>query len=212
MNDTLASFWEPDRSEELHETKILRKLVIPRAKVSRLRKVARIVRRLQRARPQLSHPQQIIIVVLSIICLLSVTGASYFFARYRQVKMANGPAPSAELQQEKIIAAVSKSIDLPPGETPTIATVANVDKLKGQPFFAKAKNGDKIIIFPTAKRAILYDPVANKILAVEPFVLAPTKMPEVAGFQTTTESTDAATISIIRTPKSAIATSSSSAH
>lgn len=58
-----------------------------------------------------------------------------------------------------------------PDEDPTIATVTDIDKLKNQPFFSKAKKGDKVLIFTNAQKAILYDPVENKIVEAGPLIL-----------------------------------------
>jgi len=44
--------------------------------------------------------------------------------------------------------------------------VSDISKLQGQAFFASAKNGDKVLIYSKAKQAILYDPLANKIVKV----------------------------------------------
>ena len=66
---------------------------------------------------------------------------------------------------QELIDEIGKIIVLPTGETPTIATVTDVDKLKiTQPFFQNAKNGDKVIVY--TKKAILYDPLAKKIIDV----------------------------------------------
>ena len=74
-------------------------------------------------------------------------------------------------EAEELIAKVSKLIVLPEGELPTIATVSDPEKVKSQPFFARAKKGDKVLIFANARRAILYDPVADKIVEVAPINL-----------------------------------------
>lgn len=71
----------------------------------------------------------------------------------------------AATQVNDILSKVGKLMDLP-NETPTIATVSDVTKLSGQEFFAHAQNGDKVIIFPNAKKAILYRPTTNKIIEV----------------------------------------------
>ncbi len=39
---------------------------------------------------------------------------------------------------------------------------------KGQPFFANAQVGDKVLIYYKAKKAILYNPTDNKIVEVGP--------------------------------------------
>lgn len=68
-----------------------------------------------------------------------------------------------------IVNEVGKLIVLPTDETPTVATVTDLSKLAGQPFFANAKIGDKVLIYTQAQKAILYDPIANKIIELAPF-------------------------------------------
>ncbi len=67
-----------------------------------------------------------------------------------------------------LILAVGALIVLPEGETPTVATVSDPEKLKDQPFFARAKVGDKVLMYTQAKKAYLYDPAANILLEVAP--------------------------------------------
>ena len=55
-----------------------------------------------------------------------------------------------------------------PSEEPTIATVSNIEALRSQPFFANAKNGDRVLIYVNARKAVLYDPVNNKIVEATP--------------------------------------------
>lgn len=69
---------------------------------------------------------------------------------------------------DTIISEVSKLMVLPDNEKPTVATVSDPIILQGQPFFFKAKKGDKVLIYTKAQKAILYDPVANKIINVAP--------------------------------------------
>ena len=59
---------------------------------------------------------------------------------------------------------------------PTIVTVENKDKLKGEPFFANAENGDIALMFVKAMRAILYRPSENKIIEVGIYNVAPVAM------------------------------------
>ncbi len=60
---------------------------------------------------------------------------------------------------------------LPIGEIPTIATVSEPEKLKNQEFFKDAKKGDKVLIYANARKAILYDPLADKIITIAPVSL-----------------------------------------
>ena len=62
-------------------------------------------------------------------------------------------------------------MDLPEGEDPSVATVLDKEKLKDQPFFARAENGDKVIIYTKAGQAILYRPSTNRIITVAPINL-----------------------------------------
>ena len=68
---------------------------------------------------------------------------------------------------QDLLARVSELVVLPKNEQPTIATVIDPAQLKGD-FFAKAKKGDRVLIFKDTGKAILYDPVANKVVEVAP--------------------------------------------
>lgn len=63
---------------------------------------------------------------------------------------------------------MGRHIVLPEGETPTVGTVTDPEKLKDQAFFEKAKIGYRVIIYTNAKKAILYDPDSDKIVEVAP--------------------------------------------
>ena len=51
-------------------------------------------------------------------------------------------------------------------EKPTVATITDIEKVKDQPFFKNAKNGDRVLIFTNAKKAILYRPTEKRIIEV----------------------------------------------
>lgn len=76
--------------------------------------------------------------------------------------------PNVVMQREisSLTLKIGRFMELPKGEQPTLATVTDRDKLKGQDFFADAKNGDKLLIYPKAKRAILYRPSTEKVIEV----------------------------------------------
>lgn len=75
---------------------------------------------------------------------------------------------NSDKQKAEIISKISKELILPADEQPTIITVLDPYKLIGRPFFAKAKKGDKVIIYSRAGRAILFDPAADKIIEIGP--------------------------------------------
>lgn len=66
---------------------------------------------------------------------------------------------------EDLVKEVSKIIELP-NETPVLATVTDLNKVQNQEFFAKAKTGDKVLVFVNSKKAILYRPDEKKIIEV----------------------------------------------
>jgi len=77
-----------------------------------------------------------------VVAIVAFGSAYYFYSKYSDL----GANPNKVAQEEtaKVVAKVSKLIVLPEGETPTVATVADPELLKNQPFFAKAKKGDKV--------------------------------------------------------------------
>ena len=115
-----------------------------------------------------------IVAVLSLAVAISLAGAVYFYAQWQGLK---APPASLENESSELVASVGKLMLLPEGETPTIATVSDLEKLKDQPFFVNANNGDKVLIYTNAKKAILYDPVAHKIIEVAPINIGNTPQP-----------------------------------
>ncbi len=53
-----------------------------------------------------------------------------------------------------------------PDEMPTLATIDDKTKLEKSTFFSRAENGDKILLFTNAKKAILFRPSTGKIVDV----------------------------------------------
>lgn len=93
----------------------------------------------------------------------------YFFVQYQHAQaLLKDPTLAAKEEITNLVAAVGKLMELPVGETPTVATVSDKDKLKDQAFFAHAQTGDKVLIYSNARKAILYRPSTNKIIEVAP--------------------------------------------
>jgi hypothetical protein len=114
-------------------------------------------------------------VILIIVVIVSVFFAVVFYNRYNQIK--KNPQAITTAQTTALVKQVGKLINLPANETPTIATVQNTSKLSGQPFFDGAKVGDKLLIYTTAKKAILYRPSTNRIINVGPIAINTTNTP-----------------------------------
>jgi hypothetical protein len=117
--------------------------------------------------------QLILWLVIAILFITAIGTAAYYVNRYhesqKQVKkLSSNPTLTAQQQQQDLITKVGKLTVLPTGETPTIATVTDITKLKDQPFFANAVNGDKVLIYTQAKKAYLYRPSTNKLINIAP--------------------------------------------
>lgn len=109
-------------------------------------------------------------ILLVILAILG--GGGYLYKRNRDLaaenKLLSNPTELAKQQQEELVALVGALVDLPSGETPTVATVSDLDKLKDQTFFERAQNGDKVLIYTNSKKAYLYRPSTNKIINIAP--------------------------------------------
>ena len=70
---------------------------------------------------------------------------------------------NVDLEAKELASKISAYLDLP-DETPTVATVTDVSKVKGQAFFARAENNDKVLLFEQSGRAVLYRPSTNKVI------------------------------------------------
>jgi hypothetical protein len=103
-------------------------------------------------------------VILSALTLLFFGTTVYFFIQNRA--LSSDPQKTAQDEVTRIVKEVSKLIVLPLDETPTLATVSDPSLLASQPSFRDAKKGDKVLIYQSAKTAVLYDPVAKKVLNI----------------------------------------------
>lgn len=99
--------------------------------------------------------------VFWLLFLCAVGAAGYYYYQYRK---ATGADQAAEIKS--LTTELGKVMDLPSDETPTLATVTDKEKLASQPFFRKSENGDKVLIYVKAGKAILYRPSNKKIIDV----------------------------------------------
>lgn len=102
------------------------------------------------------------VTLIALVIVLAIS-TTYFYKR----STAN-PDTVSQSEARALIARVNKLVLLPTDETPTIATVSDPEKLKGQSFFAEAKVGYKVLVYTNAKKAILYDPESGKIVTMAP--------------------------------------------
>lgn len=115
----------------------------------------------------------ILFAVLVVVGLAS-GAAVYFYMQYQKAQtLLKNPASALENEVKVLVAQVNKVIELPKNEVPTVATVSDKSKLANQPFFLKAENGDKVLIYNTAKKAYLYRPKENKMIEVSSLSVSP---------------------------------------
>jgi hypothetical protein len=114
---------------------------------------------------------KVVIVAFILGCLLGLSGtAVYFYRQYKKAVLIQNISPGGEDQTAKELQSIKEAIgrfmELPGNEEPVLATVTDIEKIKTQPFFANAQNGDKVLIYADNKKAILYRPLTGKIVEV----------------------------------------------
>lgn len=106
--------------------------------------------------------------LITIVIVLAFVGGIYYHNHSKST-------PTGKQTVSQVVAKVSQHIVLPSGEQPTLATVSDIDKVKSQPFFAHAANGDEVLIYAKAKKAILYRPSIDRLLEVAPLTSGTSK-------------------------------------
>lgn len=123
-------------------------------------------------------------MIFEVVLLLAVIGLGLWsWSLYsdrqdlrKQVAQLNqNPQIAVQRQTQALLTAVGKLIQLPSGETPTVANVSDAAQAKQQSaFFNNAQNGDKVLMYAKAGEAILYRPSTGKIVLVAPLTFTKT--------------------------------------
>ncbi len=112
----------------------------------------------------------VLLSIVSGVAVLAIGFAIYLYGQYsfaRQQLAKTGTGSPVEIQT--LVQTISGFMELPESEVPTLATVSDVAKLPAIPFFAKAKIGDKVLIYQKSAKAILYRPSTKKIIDTSVF-------------------------------------------
>lgn len=110
--------------------------------------------------------------LLAIVFLLMLCSTIFFYIKYQEAQDVLSATSGSNAQEvAEVVRKVSRHIVLPENEQPTLATVSEVDKLRVQNFFLKAENGDKVLIYPQARKAYLYRPRTDKLIEVSPIAV-----------------------------------------
>lgn len=143
-----------------------------------------------------------VILVLVVIAVIASIPAVYFYNQYKSMQAKMNPTAATQAQITSLIGRVGQLMLLPSDETPTVATVSDKSKWSGQPFFAKVENGDQVLMYQKAKKAIIYRPSTNKIVEVGPVNIQASNTPTtiVAGASTQSVSSGQASATLSQTP------------
>jgi hypothetical protein len=109
--------------------------------------------------------------ILIIVLFIAVAGYfsyDYYKTQQELSQYKQDTTVGAIKAKNELLKEVGKLAVLPADEEPTIATVSDAFRLRGQKFFAQAENGDKVIIYANAERAILYRPSVGKVIESAP--------------------------------------------
>lgn len=128
---------------------------------------------------------KVLVVATAVLAATSI----YFYVQYQNLSDPNREA-------KELVSRISKFYELPT-EMPIIATVTDQTRLVGQLFFARALDGDKVLYFQLAQKAVLFRPSDGKIVNVAPIEQAK----PAAGTTTATPSATPAPATKSATPK-----------
>lgn len=103
------------------------------------------------------------IILASVLLTLVLASGGVGFWQYKKY---SSPQMQNERDVQETITKIGKLFALPEDEAPTLATVTDKEKIKDQPFFLRAENGDKVLFYTRFGRAILYRPSEDKIIDV----------------------------------------------
>lgn len=109
------------------------------------------------------------VLLLSVLLVASLAVGGFMTLKYQNAK--KNPQSLVQADQNKLVDKVGALINLPKDEEPSIATVSDKEKLKEQAFFKEAENGDTLLIYTKAKKAILYRESANRVVEVAPIAI-----------------------------------------
>lgn len=108
------------------------------------------------------------VVPIVVAILLGVGITVYGIKQRPEVLGLSKGQVQVQSEVDALVAEVDKLIELPKDEKPTVKTLTDIEieKVKDQPFFKNAKNGDKVLVYTNAKKVILYRPTEKRIIEV----------------------------------------------
>jgi hypothetical protein len=120
--------------------------------------------------------QKAVTVTFSLFSILLLAAIGFLLYKISQMDKElalarQSPGTYTDMQNKTVIEKLGQIVILPTDEEPSIATILDKEKLKDNPFFVKAKNGDKIIAYENNRLIYLYRPEINKLVGLLPFII-----------------------------------------
>lgn len=107
-----------------------------------------------------------------VIGVIIGVGGLWTYNHFASQKAASPVSQVDQAQVQALIAKVAKLVILPTGEQPVVATINDAASLiKQQAFYSGAINGDVVLVYQKASKAIVYSPSRNLIVNVGPVIL-----------------------------------------
>jgi hypothetical protein len=106
-------------------------------------------------------------VVISVLALLAAAG--WVLLQYNKTDEPTNTFQSSEnpiSTAGDTVSKVSALIDLPQDEQPSLARITDEQKVRSEKFLSNAQNGDIVLIYEKARKAILYRESTNKVIEV----------------------------------------------
>lgn len=111
---------------------------------------------------------------MSLIVLVVIASALAlgYFKALRDIAHLRTPEGSAGVDRQEVselLEQVRRLILLPEGEVPLVATVQDAEALiREQSFYLGVRNGNKLLVYGSARKAIIYDPERDILVNVGP--------------------------------------------
>lgn len=102
----------------------------------------------------------VVLLILLVVVGLGIVG--FFGTRY--LALTEDQALASERQIDEAVRKIERFIELPEGETPTLAVVRETESLKNDPFFKDARSGDIVLYYPVANVAFIYRPSKDMLI------------------------------------------------
>ncbi|MDB5169141.1 MAG: hypothetical protein JWO41_497 [Candidatus Saccharibacteria bacterium] len=102
------------------------------------------------------------------IVAVAIVFSLFMFVQYRDAKTKLQPAAATKKQVTSLVGKVDKLAVIPKDETPLVITVSHAAQVNNQTFYRDAQDGDKVLVFNKAKKAILYRPSTDQIVNIAP--------------------------------------------